>query len=1648
MPDSYDDLLKEYDQQQGARNTAGTAGVAPDAAVQAIKAQRAGGPPAVLGMQQGNDTGDNRGLSAGPIPSNVAAYAARDPARAAAVSDDHPALQQLGVMAQAWSDFTKPFKEANAKATIGAQRMLAAQALKPDETHGRDKAFPVAGDALDWRNWVPGFTEQEQGFFQWIGGTLQGSFAPVTGAVSAVAGRPLAKVAKPVVPNGPWYDKENFLHPDLQKPMTEEQATQYYGNVIGNALFLGRGKGEPSVAAPEAFAPPPKPAGPPEPGGRFGLTEDGLVAASDGSPVTFTHPKQAAQWILKQGYAKSPDQIFEIANGATPNTWVVKQSGIAEPPVAPGASPVHDAVYKAQAEADSANLAAMEEATAATKTHSRDPALIDEFVTQQAPDGVVYVSPQAIADIWASGDKVFEDRLPDVEQALRLGRDVEVPLGQYLAEVSGKPFAEQLRQGVRVRPDGVSPQEAKELPEALKPAEVTEESGETVPDNENKELVPYDYSAHTVDLTPEEKAQVNEAAPAIGEAVGRASKNLYLNKLFQDAKSVGMTETQFKLYSKKVEQAVADAHAKIFDRIVKQLKRERTPEWKTEVAQLAAEAEQELFARPDIQAYSYLRYNQAPDGAPLANPAFAQKLNKQDVVRAYGQSVADSIPKEMYGKLGEGESADDLAELFGYDTGAEMIGDIIKLDDAITATKLSGLKAYVQQVSKAQGVNVAREALGFDLSPEGIEAAAQEALASPKVEDLLIDELKELAKSAGLPFDKDAIRARAEELFDEMTVKQATNIREHERVVSRLGREAEVALLKGKTPDAFRAKEKQVLNQLILGMSHGFVKDVARTQRKFGVWASHPSMRTVAQEYMNYIHEQLARMGVAVARNEEELLAQLGGKSVEEFILEKRNEGRVIAWGPYPPGPLKNMFVYEYRAARDTITSLHHNGVAEKTVEVAGKRADFDAQMERVKANGDALGRKLTPARLEKMSVSGAAGRAARGMNAPMIRMEQLLDEMDLNDPLGPLNEMVTYPMQEAKGLENDLLAKATASMKEFAKAQPKDWLGTMRVKVDAPELTWTNPRTGVAEPRIITKGQLVRAALNRGNAGNYGKLLEGYGWDKDVFESVMDRVLTKADMDFVQKVWDLYEELWPLLESNYRELAGVAPTKVKPVAFTFKGKEYAGGYFPLKYDRLRAPDVKTFSPDSIWGDDYTSALPANSYTKGRTKYAAPIDLNFEGLMAGLGQHIHDIAFRKPLLQSHKVLTNAVVKHAAQDNFGPEYVKQFVPWMEYVARERVFDDKAADWLSNIMAQGRANITFVGLAYRNTSAMIHGGVALSDSIAEVGVVDFTKAMSDIYLTPTQWNYWFNYISENSPEIRNRLVNMDQNIREAVERMAVKQGFLDNVQQYGYHMLALSDNFSAMPTWLAAVRQETAKGRSPTQAFAIADKRVRQAHGASAAVDIPALQRRGGSFFSELGQSTFGLFLSFMNHAYNRLWGIGRQYGRAFDQAKYGEWAGATRDFNQAMARTMFYTLIPAIVVTEIHALANKHKKFTLGDWIDGIAHTTFGGYPGMGTILSLIDHKTQNSPVDNALNDMGATGWNIWHAATGHTRKVNPKWLQQGMNTVGYWTGKVPGQFSASAQFLWNWSTGAEHPKTVGEIIHGIMFGPKPQRKHK
>ena len=178
---------------------------------------------------------------------------------------------------------------------------------------------------------------------------------------------------------------------------------------------------------------------------------------------------------------------------------------------------------------------------------------------------------------------------------------------------------------------------------------------------------------------------------------------------------------------------------------------------------------------------------------------------------------------------------------------------------------------------------------------------------------------------------------------------------------------------------------------------------------------------------------------------------------------------------------------------------------------------------------------------------------------------------------------------------------------------------------------------------------------LNFGNRSNIDKFTRGYvGKDKaQMFElqlwDMIHKNATKEDWQFVQNIWDLFEGWKKQSGKLYYDLSGRQPKWIDAEKVVTPHGEFAGGYYPIIYDRLRSninAIEEKVAPNALFGGNYFRASPANHYAKERTGYADRIQFqtSIEQVAGRMQQLIHDISHRRAVMDASKVIYDREIR--------------------------------------------------------------------------------------------------------------------------------------------------------------------------------------------------------------------------------------------------------------------------------------------------------------------------------------------------------------------------------------------------------------------
>jgi hypothetical protein len=359
------------------------------------------------------------------------------------------------------------------------------------------------------------------------------------------------------------------------------------------------------------------------------------------------------------------------------------------------------------------------------------------------------------------------------------------------------------------------------------------------------------------------------------------------------------------------------------------------------------------------------------------------------------------------------------------------------------------------------------------------------------------------------------------------------------------------------------------------------------------------------------------------------------------------------------------------------------------------------------------------------------------------------------------------------------------------------------------PEIETSRLVPGTANVELTLQGRLM-AVLNMGNAGNKQRLIDNYGWSEQDAQAIIDS-LSKEEMDFVQNIWEFIETYWQAIAAKERRVTGVAPTKVERTPVQTRHGEYAGGYFPAKYDvlqseRTRGNAVAQASADTMRGAR-TRATTQRGWTKERVEKVTgqKIRLDFGVIFEHVDGVILDLAWHEWLIDTNKLLTEPRVSDAIITGYGEPVYRALTDTLQDIAAGDVpaqgIWEASLNWI-------RMGSSIAGMGYNVMTALLQP-YGLTQSMVRIGPKWVGRGISKWFRGPGELQSTVQWIYSKSAMMKTRSTTMNREIREIQSRVT-KGGLFDPVSDSYFYLIVKGQQIVDIPTWLGAYTKEMEVG----------------------------------------------------------------------------------------------------------------------------------------------------------------------------------------------------------------------------------------------
>src|SRR6185312_6073238 len=218
----------------------------------------------------------------------------------------------------------------------------------------------------------------------------------------------------------------------------------------------------------------------------------------------------------------------------------------------------------------------------------------------------------------------------------------------------------------------------------------------------------HELSGLGVQLTPAVRG-VFDRLIASDQEIAKAEHAAHVTPLFGDnPKAVGMNDEDQAKYATAVADAHQAAEEQLSQRLIKDMRREESRQWKQWSGPVREQVTKEVEANPTYQVLDYLTKGVTPPDRAV--PA-GLKLSKAALVGAYGKDILNGLPRDAITTTG-GVHPDIVAQLLGFQSGREMVDAMRAAPDkeALIAQRTN------QQVQAEHGAR---------MTPEEVEQQAQ-----------------------------------------------------------------------------------------------------------------------------------------------------------------------------------------------------------------------------------------------------------------------------------------------------------------------------------------------------------------------------------------------------------------------------------------------------------------------------------------------------------------------------------------------------------------------------------------------------------------------------------------------------------------------------------------------------------------------------------------------------------------------------------------------------------------------------------------------------------------------------------------------------------------------------------------------------------
>ena len=527
---------------------------------------------------------------------------------------------------------------------------------------------------------------------------------------------------------------------------------------------------------------------------------------------------------------------------------------------------------------------------------------------------------------------------------------------------------------------------------------------------------------------------------------------------------------------------------------------------------------------------------------------------------------------------------------------------------------------------------------------------------------------------------------------------------------------------------------------------------------------------------------------------------------------------------------------------------------------------------------------------------------------------------------------------------------------------------------------------------------------------------------------------LTEQDWQFVQRTWDIINELWEPIAALEKRLSGLAPEKVESREFTVntadgKAVEIKGGYYPLVYDANMGQVGQRQSmgdASSLFEEGFAYASTSKGHTKERSGYAAPLNLDLNVIPTHVSKVIHDITHREALMSAQKIVNDRDIRATLQDRVGEQQADMFMPWLRRIANDRSFgNEQGLTFWNKLLSTARTNTTVVAMGFKFTTAASQLA-GMSQSADMVKPAYLIRAIGEALIHPFETLHW---VQTQSGEMRHRFNMLDRDVRDGLRKIVGKNDVLSQAKRFAFHAISFMDAVVTAPTWKASYQQSIDNGMTHDNAVAHADKVIRLTQGAGGAKDLASIQSNSEA------TKPLTMFYGYFNVLYSI------QRDMVHQLSSEGKAA-----FPKVLARSIVTIVVPAVLGELLAGRTPDEDE----DWAKWAAVKTaaypFMSVPVLRDIVSSAESGFgyQPTPLAGAGKSIVGLLNSVVKYVDDESDTTEADVMANALEASGYVFGLPTGQAKITGGYLWDLMNGDEKPDGVLELMRNLAYRRKKE----